>query len=693
MKTQPNPHSNTFPEGIDELRTELKLLKDRLAVAEEKRIAAEAQLGEKSAALAKTEELFETIYDHSEISTFIVDVHENGEYVFVGINPVHERLIGIRSEELQGKTPKDLIPRLGDPAVNYICDLYDKCVESRSTIESEFNSKFNGRSEWWLSKLTPLLDDTGRVYRIVGNSVIITERKQTEQALADSVDRYNAQFKYSLDIMYVHDLKGQLIDANQSALDALGYTREELPQLKLTDIVEPEDLKRAGDAMADIVSRGNATQFNKYTLIAKDGRKVQVEASGVLLMKDNAPFGVLGVARDITERIKLEEQLRQGEKMQAIGQLAGGIAHDFNNQLCGIIGSADLLSTSLIDAKEKKLVDNILLAAESAAQLTTKLLAFARKGKYITTLVNIHTVIDEVFLLLRHSIPKQVILTTRLEAPIYTTMGDANQIQNALLNLAINARDAMPSGGRLTISTETIDLNESLCDKMSEALQPGCYVKVTVEDTGVGMDDNVKRHLFEPFFSTKKDNNGTGMGLAAVYGTVKNHQGAITVRSAPGEGASFDIYFPATERTAELTSSTLPAGRSEDSAELSKRCKRKHVLVVDDEPAVRESTEHILMELGYRVSLCVNGQDAVDEYRKNWQRIDLVILDVMMPVMDGKTAYKMMSKINPDLKVLMASGFSVDGELQELTVVAQTHFLQKPYRIDDLARQLKKMLG
>ena len=380
-----------------------------------------------------------------------------------------------------------------------------------------------------------------------------------------------------------------------------------------------------------------------------------------------------------------EERLRHSDKMQAIGELAGGIAHDFNNQLAGIVGYADLLREELKNNLElKNYANNILVSARRASDLISQLLAFARKGKYQSIPVNLHSGIMEVTIMLKHSIDKRINIKNNFNADPPYTLGDPTQIQNALLNLALNARDAMPAGGELLFNTELVKLDEKYCELDEFGIEPGDYIQISISDTGIGMEQKVQKRMFEPFFTTKGPDKGTGMGLAAVYGTIKNHKGTIKVYSEINKGTVIHIFFP-------LNREDIVIGKDEEIEKLPVPLSR-HIILVDDEDTVCEMAGEMLRKLGYRITICNNGKEAVEFYKKNNSEIDLIILDMIMPVMNGLDTFIKLKNINSDVKVLLSSGFSINEEAQKILQSGARDFIQKPYRRRALSRKIIEIL-
>jgi PAS domain S-box-containing protein len=379
---------------------------------------------------------------------------------------------------------------------------------------------------------------------------------------------------------------------------------------------------------------------------------------------------------EITERLRVEEQQQQMQKMEAVGRLAGGVAHDFNNQLGGIMGAAELLDLELTDQEQRLYLSQILQAAGRASELTQQLLSFARKGTVRWVNVDMHALIGEVVAILERNLDKRITVTRRLLAATHHVQGDPAQLQNMLLNLAWNARDAMPDGGDLGFATA---VEEWPAGRLPSEMPPGRYLKISVSDAGLGLTAEARKHLFEPFFTTKPNGKGTGLGLAAVYGTVTSHHGEIQVESRPVQGTFFHIYLPVIEVADEGEAVRAPdvavAGQG-------------RVLLVDDESIIRGVGEQMLQSLGYEVVTAVDGAAAVTYYQRHWQQVDLILLDMIMPKLGGRDTYRALKKINPTLRVLLFSGYSLDNEAQMVLDEGALGFIQKPLRRVELSQRV-----
>jgi len=486
-------------------------------------------------------------------------------------------------------------------------------------------------------------------------------------------------------MVVVLDGEGRIVRFNRYAERITGYPSQDVvgqPWLE-TVVAESDRAHVAGlmrDSMAGATMRGIV-----YNITTKDGGVRQILWNDQLLAGQTAgSVGLLAIGQDVTDQRALEQRLHQAEKMEAIGRLAGGIAHDFNNQLTAIMGYTDVLGTELEGNPElASCTAAIMTAVRRSADLTSQLLAYSRKGKYVTSPVNLHDLVHEVVSILDRSLDKRIIIRLDLGAPVPRTMGDPTQLGNALLNLALNARDAMPDGGTLTFATRSVVINQQDAAAHQYEIEPGAFVKLTVSDTGTGIDDETQRHLFEPFFTTKEEGRGTGLGLAAVYGTVKSHHGTISIASAVGFGTSVRICLPVTLAVGTDPETPTPS-RTVPIAPLK-------VMLVDDEEPVREITARLLRHVDCSVAAFGDGFEAIEHYRSHWQSIDLVILDMVMPLMDGKSTYYALRRINPEVRVILASGYSVDGEAQALLDQGVAAFLQKPFRLTTLADVLERV--
>ncbi len=516
----------------------------------------------------------------------------------------------------------------------------------------------------------------------------LSDAKQAEAALRASEEYLAITLNSIGDAVISTDLQGLVMRINRVAQELTGWPQTEALGRPLNEILVlvHSETREPIDSLVDQVRRAAApvATAQPVLLLARDGTERLIADSAAPIREEvlQQPLGVVIVFRDVTRQQQMETQLLQAQKMESIGALAGGVAHDFNNMLGGITSAAELLGMELAGhATAGQYVDLILRTTTRAADLTRKLLAFSRKGKVVAVPLDTHRCIEDALALLERSVDRRITLVRDLQASNATINGDASQIQNIILNLGLNARDAMPEGGTLTISTRNTQLDQAYCSTSLFKLQPGLYIQISVRDTGIGMTTEVQRRLFEPFFTTKPTGRGTGLGLAAVYGAVRSHNGAVTVYSEPGDGSVFHLYLPAV-----LNAIPRPVAREDIVLGFGT------VLVVDDEEVIRQTASVVLRALGYQVLLATNGREGLEQYRNNQGRINIVLLDMVMPEMNGVACFREIRKLDPRARVIISSGFARDADITQLLSEGLSGFIQKPYRRVELSRELGRVL-
>jgi PAS domain S-box-containing protein len=499
--------------------------------------------------------------------------------------------------------------------------------------------------------------------------------------LQASETKYRQLFEGNPEAMFLYDAATlRFLAVNEAAVRRYGHSREEFLGMSLLDIRPEEE----GDRLLEVLAqyRGGTARAMGLRHRSRDGRLIDVELTFDDIDFEGRPAR-LAVVEDVTERRRLEEQLRQAQKMEAVGQLAGGIAHDFNNLLTAIVGYATLLNRALpADTDAREDVQEIIGAARRAGNLTHQLLAFSRKQVLRPTVLDVNVVVRDMERILQRVIGEHITLLTSLEPDLAWVKADASQLEQVIMNLAVNARDAMPAGGRITIETANVPLDAELAQAHPEAVA-GMHVLVAVGDTGQGMTADVLAHLFEPFFTTKEVGKGTGLGLATVYGIVRQSGGFIAVDSQPDCGSRFRLYFPCAETAAPAATDALPEPATAGTGT---------VLLVEDEPGVRHLARDVLSRYGYRVIEAADGGEALRLAEGHAGTIDLLLTDVVMPGMSGAELAQRFRELRPGVRVLYASGYADEAVVSHGARHDGVPFLQKPFEPDDLVRRVREVL-
>jgi PAS domain S-box-containing protein len=511
----------------------------------------------------------------------------------------------------------------------------------------------------------------------------LVEAHLDREALQESERRFRMMIERSPVGVGMVDQSAEVVECNSALAEMVGYAREDLIGMNFADFTHPDDLETEWGLVQDLWGRKATAYRMEKRYVHRDGRSVPVEISASVFWDEEGetPF-VFAFVQDTTERKQSEARLRQLEKASALGQLAAGVAHNFNNQLAGIMGHIELLERHLSDPKLKHHAECVLGAAWRSAELTQQLLTFGRKEELQQGPIYLNESVGQVVSILEQTIDRRIAIRQRLTAERDLVCGAPRQIQNAILNVGLNARDAMPEGGELVFQTHIVELDATFCGSFPYEIRPGRFICVSVSDTGCGMDAETKNRLFEPFFTTKPVNKGTGMGLAAVYGTVEYHGGAVEVESAPEKGTVVRLYFP-----------QACARSNEGRGQPAKTEAPRRILLVDDEAVFREMAKEMLTEVGHRVETAENGKAAVEWYVEHWQEVDLVILDMVMPKMDGAEAFREMRRINPQAAILIASGYAMEGRGRQLLAEGAKGFLQKPFTREALDKAIAESAG
>jgi PAS domain S-box-containing protein len=466
---------------------------------------------------------------------------------------------------------------------------------------------------------------------------------------------------------------------------ALGYKPEELIGRNAFDLVHPDDLPEVMNIFTEKREISGALSTAEVRYKHKDGSWRVFDVVGHNLLDDSAVAGVVINSRDITERKQLEEQFRQAQKMESIGQLAGGIAHDFNNILLPIIGYAELSLENL--EPDDEIYTNLKLireATDRAANLVRQILAFSRKQVLEVQVLDLNEIVTGFSKMIRRLIGEDIALETFLETDPYLIKADKGKIEQILLNLVVNARDAMPTGGKLTIETANVHLDETYVEEHADTQSPGCYVMLAVSDTGHGMDAETQQQIFEPFFTTKAQGEGTGLGLATVFGIVKQHDGNIQVYSESDSGTTFKIYLPQAEGKIQTPETAAAKSGSLQGTET--------ILLVEDDKMARNLICETLTVRGYKVVEAQNPTDGLQQASETKETLHLLLTDVIMPGMNGRELYEKVTAVHPAIKVLYMSGYTDNVIVHHGMLDEGTNFLQKPFTIHDLTQKVRQVL-
>jgi PAS domain S-box-containing protein len=587
--------------------------------------------------------------------------------------------LGLRANEVVGQSLFDFF-RTDDPEFPPIA------AHLRAVAGSSMSYEMSWKGRSFDTYVEPLFGGRREIIGSVGLALDVTERRTAEHARRQSEARKHAILETSLDAIVIMDHEGRVVEFNPAAEKTFGYERSEVLGRILAEVIIPARLREAhreGPAQFLTTNPGDIVGRRIESIaMRKDGSELPVELAITRILLDGPPT-FAGHIRDLTDRKQAEselrerdEQLRQAQRMEAIGTLAGGVAHDFNNILTAILGYTGLLKRfdPRLDGVQKA-ADVMEKAAKRGALLTQQLLGFARKGKNESAAVDLAVIVEEVDALLQRTIEKSIVIRRTSEPESVVVIGDPGQLHQVVLNLAVNSRDAMPDGGELRLDTTIVQLSEDDC-RRHPGTSPGAYVRLSVTDTGCGIDESVRGRIFEPFFTTKELGKGTGMGLAMVYGIVRNHGGAITVRSEVGSGTTIEILLPhaAAATPAEVphrTGLAVPGnGR---------------ILVVDDEDGVREVAADLLSCLGYDVTTAPDGIAAVTQYQHSGHEIDVVLLDLAMPGMDGGDCFRALKAIDRDVKAILCTGYGFNVAAQQLLDEGMLAIVSKPYGIEQLS--------
>ena len=628
-------------------------------------------------ALRESEERYRALADAAQDIIFIIDRNDSIRY----INRFGAMLHGQLSENIIGRPRKEFFsPDLSEQLKRSLQEVFTTCLP----LYAENRAVFSGREVWLSTSLTPIKDREGTVHAVLGISRDITEHRRADEELKASRRFLETVIETEPECVKLIGKDGRLLMMNRSGLNMIeADTFEQVNEKPIFPLISTKHLKAFVELMDDVF-QGKTGEL-VFQITSLKGRTLWFDSRAVPLRNDkNEIIAMLVITRDITERRKLEEQLRQAQKMEAVGTFAGGIAHDFNNILTAIIGYGSILQMKLeADTPLAMNVEHILASAERGAQLTQRLLAFSRKQIINPKPMDLYEIIRKMEQLLLRIMGEDIELKTVPADEPLMVMVDTAQIEQVLMNLATNARDSMPEGGTLTIETMGTELDEEYA-KTHGYGKPGRYAVIALSDTGTGMAEHIRLRIFEPFFTTKEIGKGTGLGLSIAYGIMKQHDGYINVYSEPGKGTTFKLYLP------RITPEIKRAHIQESIPFLNGF---ETILLAEDDSGVRNLTKKILEESGYAVIEAVDGEDAVNKVRESKERIQLAILDVVMPKKNGREAYDEIRKIAPGIRVLFTSGYTANTIQTRGFFEEGLHFIAKPVPPKQLLLKVREVLN
>jgi len=627
-------------------------------------------------ALKASEEKYRALVESSTEAILMLD----RERKIVSCNQAFLDLFGYDKNETEGKSVRIIHP--SDGSFKTFGDLAYSTIDKIGFFRGEWNFVRKDGLGFPAETVTSAIrSPDGLTIGFVAIMRDLTERKHAEAALQESEEKYRSLVANATDAIFIVQ-DGRIKFPNPITLTLAGYSEEELATIPFIDLIHPEDQAMVLNNYTRRLKGEEVPSTYTFRVIKKRGEELWGQLNAVLITWEGRP-AILCFIRDITPQKRLEAQYLHAQKMEAVGTLAGGIAHDFNNLLQAVLGYTEIL---LLD-KEKlehgyQELQEIKRAAQRGGELTQRLLTFSRRVPSKLRPVNLNQEINQIQKLLQRTIPKMINIEITLADDLRTVNADPAQIEQALMNLAVNARDAMPERGKLMIGTKNITLDEKYC-KMHLGVKPGEYVLLTVTDTGHGMDRETLGHLFEPFYTTKGVGRGTGLGLSMVYGIIKSHEGYIFCDSQIGKGTTFEIYLPIIEQRHEMEGfreERIPVGGKES------------ILLIDDEESIRDLGSQILHQFGYTVLTASDGESGLELYGKERGKIDLVILDLIMPGMGGRRCLEELIKMDPKVKVVIASGYSVDGPTKEGLEIGAKNFVSKPYAMRQMLKVVREVL-
>ncbi|MBN1665371.1 MAG: PAS domain S-box protein [Deltaproteobacteria bacterium] len=624
-------------------------------------------------ALEESEKKYRTILETMEEGYYEVDLAGNRTF----FNDALCRIYGYSHDEMMNMNYRTYAP---PETLTLLRDVYQEVYRTGIPTKIFGHKVFRKDGSTIMIEASVALrrDPSGNPIGFSGIIMDKTEQKKAEEALRLSEEKYRLLVENAHDGIFIVQ-NGGIEFFNHRTETITVYPAAELAAMPFVKLIHPKDKESVAERQRKVLAGDDRQDTFSFRMINRKGENLWVELGSVRIDWEGQP-ATLNFLRDISSQKRMENQLLQAQKMEAVGTLAGGIAHDFNNLLMGIQGYTSLILLDIgSDHPHYSKLKNIEQQVQAGAELAKQMLGVAKGGKYEVKATNINTLIEGVLDLYGRT-RKEITIHKFLLEEVWTVEVDRNQIEQVLLNLYVNAGHAMPAGGDLYVETKNIILDENYTRPIG--LTPGKFVRISVTDTGVGMDEATQKRAFDPFFTTKGMGRGTGLGLASAYGIIKNHNGIINIYSEKGQGTTFNIYLPATEKTIAQEANIPEKVLSGEET----------VLFVDDQESITDIGQNLLEKLGYRVITAQSGSEAIDIYRREGSRIDLVILDMIMPEMGGGETFDRLKEINPQIKVLLSSGYSINGQAKDILDRGCKGFLQKPFTLADLSKKLRQFL-
>jgi two-component system, cell cycle sensor histidine kinase and response regulator CckA len=611
---------------------------------------------------------------------FVMDAQDR-EILY--ISPAYEEIWGRTCQSLYEK-PRSFLEPVVPEDLERIVKNMARIQLGEDAEEVEFRViRPNGQVRWVLLHAVPVRNEQNAVYRIVGVALDITRRKEAEAAVVASERRLRTLFETVNLIVLGLDAEGKVEYVNPFFLNLTGYTHDEVLGKSWFEFLPKAQRMEMTDVFRELV-QGDSHAHYENAIVTKAGEERMIAWNNTVPRDAHGrPTGTLSIGEDVTERQRLERQLRQAQKMEAIGRLAGGVAHDFNNVLSAIFGYVDLLREGFAEESQTQQdLGEIRKAAERASGLTRQLLAFSRQQVLEPVVLNLNDLVEDFEKMLRRVIGEDIDLRLAPARDLGNVRADPGQVQQVLMNLVVNARDAMPTGGTLTIETANAELTEQYAE-LHQPVTPGSYIMLAVSDTGIGMDQELQARIFEPFFTTKEKGKGTGLGLSTVYGIVKQSSGYVWVYSERSRGTTFKVYLPRVDAPARAPAPPREAKRLTGT---------ETVLLAEDDDMLRPLAKELLAKLGYTVLEAANADQALELARKYDGPIQLLLSDVVMPGPSGRELARRLAVTRPDTKVLYVSGYTDDAIVHHGMLEAGLNFLQKPFTPQTLARKVRDVL-